>query len=62
MSTVGQQPSATPKSKRSRPSFGGFLGSTPKDVISSPSKFTSEDRKRSFEEWLKIAADNVFTV
>jgi hypothetical protein len=41
----------TPKSRRC--SFGGFL---------SPFKKTdNQDRKRSFDEWLKICADNKIT-
>jgi condensin complex subunit 2 len=47
-------PSATPQSKK-RQSFGGFL--SPKASPRS-TPLTKEERKRSFEEWLKIAADN----
>jgi condensin complex subunit 2 len=47
-------PSATPQAKK-RQSFGGFL--SPKSSPRS-TPLTNEERKRSFEEWLKIAADN----
>jgi hypothetical protein len=58
----------TPQVRKSRPSFGGFLQSpfanTPRASAHStprgtPLRMSSEDRKRSFEEWLKISADNV---
>jgi hypothetical protein len=50
----------TPRPKR-RPSFGGFLtpSQTPSRIESMSPLKTAEERSRSFEEWLKISADNV---
>ncbi|KAJ3318364.1 hypothetical protein HDV06_000544 [Boothiomyces sp. JEL0866] len=54
--------------KKGRPSFGGFLSPSPFGTPAQTPKGTprsrtsSEDRKRSFDEWLKIAADNKINV
>ncbi|KAJ3258766.1 hypothetical protein HK103_003360 [Boothiomyces macroporosus] len=54
--------------KKARPSFGGFLSPSPFGTPAQTPKGTprsrtsSEDRKRSFDEWLKIAADNKINV
>ncbi|KAJ3270447.1 hypothetical protein HDV01_007807 [Terramyces sp. JEL0728] len=54
--------------KKGRPSFGGFLSPSPFGTPAQTprgtprSRTTSEDRKRSFDEWLKIAADNKINV
>jgi hypothetical protein len=44
----------TPRRRIPRASFGGFLTETPTQHTEN-----NEEKRRSFEEWLKISADNV---